>query len=120
MEHDFFTPQPIKDAKAYYLRAVLHDWPDKQAHKILSSIRESMGPESMLLVNETVMPESEVPAYSALADMAMMAGFSSLERTQAQYMALLEEAGFTVVRIWTPRDPQPGSSTLIEAVLKRA
>ena len=28
MKHDFFAPQPIKNAKAYYLRAVLHDWPD--------------------------------------------------------------------------------------------
>ena len=29
MKHDFFKPQPVKNAKAYYLRPVLHDWPDK-------------------------------------------------------------------------------------------
>ena len=79
-----------------------------------------MNPESILLINETVMPESNVPLYSALADFAMMAGVSSMERTQAQYKALLEEAGFAVVGVWTPRDPMPGSATLIEAVLKKA
>ena len=119
MKHDFFAEQPVKDAKAYYLRAVLHDWPDKQALKILGSIREAMGSESILLVNETVMPESNVPLYSALADFAMMAGFSSMERTQVQYKALLEEAGFAVVGVWTPRNPTPGSGTLIEAVLEK-
>ena len=78
-----------------------------------------MGSESLLLVNETMMPESNAPLYSALADFSMMAGFSSLERTQAQYNALLEEAGFTVVEVWTPGAPTPGSGTLIEAVLKK-
>ena len=26
MKHDFFAPQPVKGAKAYYLGHVLHDW----------------------------------------------------------------------------------------------
>ena len=32
--YDFFKPQPVKGAKVYYLRTVLHDWPDKQAREI--------------------------------------------------------------------------------------
>jgi hypothetical protein len=28
--YDFFTAQPVKSARAYYLRTVLHDWPDTQ------------------------------------------------------------------------------------------
>ena len=39
MKHEFFTSQPIKNAKAYYLCKVLHDWPDKQAREILSNTR---------------------------------------------------------------------------------
>jgi hypothetical protein len=27
--YDMFTEQPLKGAKAYYLRTVLYDWPDK-------------------------------------------------------------------------------------------
>ncbi|KAG6354382.1 hypothetical protein INS49_004399 [Diaporthe citri] len=29
--HDFFTPQPVKGARAYFTRSVLHDWPDEQS-----------------------------------------------------------------------------------------
>ena len=42
MKYDFFTLQPIKDAKVYHLRAVLHDWPEKQAEEILANTRVSM------------------------------------------------------------------------------
>ncbi|MCJ1311746.1 hypothetical protein MMC25_005419 [Agyrium rufum] len=38
MAHNFFTTQPVKGAKAYYLRTVLHDWPNKQAREILGNI----------------------------------------------------------------------------------
>ena len=39
MKHDFFSPQPVKDVKAYYCRNFLHDWPDKQAREILKISR---------------------------------------------------------------------------------
>ena len=39
MKHGFFEPQPVRNAQAYYLRMVLHDWPDKQAREFLSNIR---------------------------------------------------------------------------------
>lgn len=29
MSHDFFEPQPVKDADAYIYRRCFHDWPDK-------------------------------------------------------------------------------------------
>ena len=116
--HDFFTSQPVKNAKVYYLRTILHDWPDKQAREILGSIRVSMGNDSILLINENVLPESNVPLYSAELDVSMMALFSSLDRTRPQFQSLLDSAGFQVVNIWTPKMMVPGSGTLFEAVLK--
>lgn len=118
MKYDFFTPQPIKDAKVYYLRTVLHDWPDKQAEEILGNIRVSMNEDSILLINENALPESNVPLYSAELDYSMMAICSSLDRTSAQFKALLESSGFDLVNIWTPKTMIPGSGTLFEAVLK--
>lgn len=41
--HSFFDEQPIKHAKAYYLRTVLHDWPDKQAVQIPASTITAKG-----------------------------------------------------------------------------
>ena len=52
--YDFFTPQPVKGARGYYLRTALHDWPDKQAHEILSHIKDAMNQDSILLTNENV------------------------------------------------------------------
>lgn len=115
MKYDFFTPQPIKGAKAYYLRTVLHDWPDKQAQQILNNIKDAMGKDSILLINENVLPESNVPLYLAQLDLSMMAEFSSLDRTITQFRALLDTVGFEVVQIWTPSKPVPGSGMLFEA-----
>ena len=118
MKHDFFTPQPVKDAKAYYLRAVLHDWPDKQVREILKHIRAAMNKESILLINENVLPESNVPLYPAMLDLSMMAFFSSLERTRPQFKDLLHSAGFRVLKVWTPEVMVPGFGTLFEAAIQ--
>ncbi|KAL3446980.1 S-adenosyl-L-methionine-dependent methyltransferase [Aspergillus insuetus] len=119
MGHDFFTPQPVKAAKAYYLRLVIHDWPDKQAKIILQHIRDAMTPESILLLNETLVPESGVPLYDAEMDITMMVVFGSLNRTEAQFRELLDSVGFEVARVWKPEVVVPGSTTLFEAVLKK-
>ncbi|KAL9009308.1 MAG: hypothetical protein Q9173_005647 [Seirophora scorigena] len=51
MAHDFFQPQPITGARIYYLRHVLHDWPDKEAELILKNTVEAMrGHDSSLLI----------------------------------------------------------------------
>ncbi|KAL2811427.1 O-methyltransferase [Aspergillus granulosus] len=119
MGHDFFTPQPIKGAKAYYLRLVIHDWPDKQAKVILAHIRDAMGPGSILLLNETLVPESGVPLYDAAMDMTMMVVFGALNRTEAQFRQLLDSVGFVVAKVWKPEVVVPGSTTLFEAVVKQ-
>ncbi|KAF7303632.1 O-methyltransferase [Mycena indigotica] len=54
--HDFFTPQPILNAAVYFLRVVLHDWPDAFAHKILLRLREAAGNETRLVIADWVLP----------------------------------------------------------------
>ena len=119
MGYDFFTPQPVKGARAYYMRTVLHDWPDKQAQAILERIREAIDPDSILLINENDLPESNVSLYSAEIDFSTMALLSSLERTQRQWEDLLVEAGFEVVRVWIPRTQVAASAVLFEAFPRR-
>lgn len=122
--YNFFEEQPIKGARAYYLRTVLHDWPDKQARQILSRIRKAMAPDSMLLINETLLPESSVALSSAQSDLAMMVSFASLERTRAQFEHLLNESGFELVQVWMPDGLTASSAelasqaALLEARLK--
>lgn len=55
--HDFFTPQPVKGAKVYYMRRVMHGWPDDDCRKILRNIKVAMKPGySKMLINEIVIP----------------------------------------------------------------
>lgn len=117
--HDFFDPQPVEGAAAYYLRTVLHDWPDMQALRILARVREAMGPESLLLIDEICLPETHVPFRAAVGDFMMMAGFSGAERTENQFRKLLEEAGFELVKAWMPEGAVGGQSTLFEARLRQ-
>ncbi|KAE9406446.1 S-adenosyl-L-methionine-dependent methyltransferase [Gymnopus androsaceus JB14] len=48
--HDFFSPQPVKNAAVYFLRLICHDWPDKDARKILANLRAAAGAQSKLVV----------------------------------------------------------------------
>jgi hypothetical protein len=52
--HDFFEPQPLKDVSVFYLRAVLHDWPDDKAIKILRNLREIARPETRLVFQDQI------------------------------------------------------------------
>ena len=42
--HNFFSPQPIKDADIFLLRYILHDWSNKGAIGILRRLREAAIP----------------------------------------------------------------------------
>ncbi|KAE8381270.1 S-adenosyl-L-methionine-dependent methyltransferase [Aspergillus bertholletiae] len=101
VKYNMFEEQPIQGAKAYYMRTVLHDWPDKLALEALRHIRKAMANDSILIINEHVMPDgANVPAISATLDLHMMELFSSLERTEQQWIDLLQQAEFKVTQVW--------------------
>lgn len=54
--HDFFTAQPIKNAAVFFLRVVLHDWPNAHARKILLNLREAATNETKLVLADFVLP----------------------------------------------------------------
>ncbi|KAJ5947246.1 O-methyltransferase [Penicillium verhagenii] len=114
--YSMFDPQPVRGAKAYYMRTVLHDWPDKQALRALQRIREAMAEDSVLLINENTVPETGVPRFSASVDLLMMTMFSSLERTDKQWFSLLERAQFKVLKVWRADNQGVGANALFEAV----
>ncbi|PVH90922.1 S-adenosyl-L-methionine-dependent methyltransferase, partial [Periconia macrospinosa] len=92
---------------------LLHDWPEKQAKSILENVRQAMSKDSLLLINEIVLPEKEVGLYEARMDFLMMAFCAGMERTERQWTELLRGAGFIIRTIWTC-----GSTRLIEAALE--
>ena len=50
--HDFFTAQPRHSADVFILRAILHDWSDAYALKILKHLRIAAKPETRLVILE--------------------------------------------------------------------
>jgi hypothetical protein len=112
-----FEKQPIHGALAYYMRTVLHDFPNKQALAALVRIRDAMTEDSILLIHEHTMPDGpDVPPIAAALDIHMMEMFASLERTEKEWVALLTTAGLNVVKVWN-EESFGQSSALFEARL---
>ena len=84
---NFFTDSMPK-ADAYLLMNIIHDWPDAESIKILSSIRRAMPTRARVLIIETVVPDAPGPHLSKELDIAMMALPGGMERTQDEYAGL--------------------------------
>ena len=56
MAHDFWTKQPVMNADVFYLRWVLHDWPDSLAVKILQQLIPSLKKGAKVLIDDICMP----------------------------------------------------------------
>ncbi|KAJ8079950.1 hypothetical protein PM082_016775 [Marasmius tenuissimus] len=54
--HNFFKPQPRKDASIYLLRHVVHNWSDEDSIKILTRLREAAREDTKLILLEIIMP----------------------------------------------------------------
>jgi SAM-dependent methyltransferase len=109
---DFFQAVP-PGGDIYLLSAILHNWNDDDAVRILSNIRQVMAPGGKVLVVELVVPERVTGASPAVElDLMMWVLFNGYERTEAQFRAILEAAGFRLNRIIPTKTPRP----IIEAV----
>lgn len=116
MDHDFFTPQPVKGANVYIVARNLHDWPDKEALKILKHIQAAMNEQSTLIIYDCVFSDKleVVSERDAVADFGMMAALSSLERTEGQLVNLLQLAGLKLTNMW--RSPSAEAKHAVLAV----
>ncbi|KAL3463297.1 S-adenosyl-L-methionine-dependent methyltransferase [Aspergillus heterothallicus] len=100
--HDFFTPQPIKGARTYYLHSVIHDWADPPARTILGHLRDAMTVGySKLLVHDHVLPDRDPRPQATAYDLTMMVKVSAFERTEQMWVKLLGSVGFRVVKTWS-------------------
>ncbi|EHL01928.1 putative Sterigmatocystin 8-O-methyltransferase [Glarea lozoyensis 74030] len=101
MAHDMFERQPILGAKFYHLRGVLHNQSPLKVQQLLENIKAAMGSDSILLVDELVLPNSRVNYIAASIDMTMLSAFASMERTEAQWRETFEHVGLELVHTYT-------------------
>ncbi|KAH8828795.1 S-adenosyl-L-methionine-dependent methyltransferase [Flagelloscypha sp. PMI_526] len=127
---DFFKEAPV-EADYYYIRHVLHDWPDVECQTILKNVRKAAKPGSKLLVHEVSpttsarvkdAPHEQAPEpllanwgmgriRTYYIDMQMMAFANAMERTVPEYKTLIEPTGFKFERVH-----DAGEVTLVEFV----
>ncbi|CAH0020866.1 unnamed protein product [Clonostachys rhizophaga] len=113
--HDFFTEQPVKNARTYYLHSVLHDWGDDDCIKILQQLKPAMkAGYSRLLINELVVPGQNAPWSVTSMDQLVFVLGAMRERTEADWKSVLERAGFRNIQI---HSFAMGSEVIIEAEL---
>ena len=89
----FFEAVP-EGADAYVLKAILHDWEDEAAVRILRRCRAAIAPGGTVLVVERDLGGPNEHADAKLSDLNMMVGVGGRERTGAQFAALFSAAGF--------------------------
>lgn len=103
-------------ARAYYLRNVLHDWPDHHCLVILSQIASAMRPGySKIILNELVPTDQRCGIIAAQVDLTMMAVVAATERSERQWRMLVDSAGLKIDKIWTD---VPEAESIIELTLK--
>ena len=102
-------------AKYYYSRNVLHDWEDDKCIEVLKNLVPALGPDSLILLDGLVLPDSGAHWMAAGYDIQMFMMHGATERTLSQWTALVEQAGLVVVDVkWYNRI---GANAIMEVAL---
>lgn len=125
-ELDFFAQMPVAGQDIYYLRNIIHDWPDEESLLILRNVRKAMGPHSRVLIHDyvvrqvnreqaaleaskfgaTMAPEPMLPNFGVgnirmyQQDVTMFIMHNAKERTLPEFLELSDAAGLKLEKIW--------------------
>lgn len=112
---DFFQSVPA-GGDAYILKTVIHDWDDDHSITILKNCYRAMANSGRLLLVERVMPARMEQSASfqlvARGDLQMLVMAGGRDRTEAEFRALLDAAGFMLTNIV----PTQSAVSIIEGV----
>lgn len=118
--------------KVYVMRMIIHDWPDKEALRILANIKAKMQPDSKVVIVDTLLQPAivsgsndandddlveqvgEIPyplyrsggvtgQWAQGVDQEVNIGLNATERTPSEFKALIEKAGLKLESIIQPR-----------------
>ena len=108
---DMFVDVPEGDT--YVLRAIVHDWDDASALRVLRHCRARMAGGGRVLCVDNVLPPLGDTGCSGtkFLDMLMMVSLPGRERTEAEWRALYDAAGLRVASI-IPLNPRSGESVI--------
>lgn len=83
------------------MRNIIHDYPDERAVAILKNTIAALGPDSVILIDDMVVPNSGAHWQATQIDMIMMTSLAAKERTRDQWDTLVAKAGLKINKIYT-------------------
>jgi hypothetical protein len=99
---NFFKSVP-EGADAITLKWIIHDWNDEKALAILMRCRETMAPDSRLVLVEHVLPAHAKDSADSrrifMDDVQMLVMLAGKERTEDEYRQLMDRAGINLTRV---------------------
>ncbi len=102
-------------ADAYVLREVLHSWNDEHCVQILRNCRQAMKAESRLLTIEHIYYPHDTTTFTKFLGLQMKLEQEGHQRTQEEFLALYEAAGFSMQRVIPIPVP---TTTILEGLQK--
>lgn len=135
---DFFKESPVQGGDIYFMRHVIHDWPNEEAVQILQGCASVMTQRSKLLICEHMVcptyhtirqtkPEKDdqrAPepllanwgdAPTSRLDLQVYTFINAKQRTRVEYEYLAKQAGLELVQVWQ----NLGDLTIIECQMRR-
>ncbi len=101
---DFFEAVPA-GADLHLLKQIVHDWDDERATRLLPNCHRALAPGGTLLLVEMVVPADNQPSPAQAMDLNMLVLLGGRERTEEEYRALLQAAGFRLERVIPTHSP---------------
>ena len=83
------------------MRNIMHDYTDEKCIEILRNIMPAMGSDSVILIDEIVMPDKSAHWHATALDICVMTMLAGRERTLKQWQTLLDSAGMEITGIYT-------------------
>jgi hypothetical protein len=90
---------------AYIMKHIIHDWNDDKAAVILDNIRKVLPKEGRVILLESVIPEGNEAGLGKIMDLEMLVMPGGRERTEREFRALFDRAGFTLTRVVATTSP---------------
>jgi SAM-dependent methyltransferase len=91
----FFDSVPT-GGDVYLLANVIHNWDDRAAARILSTIRQNTGTHARVLIVDRIVPHDNERQESKSDDLTMLLLLGGRERTRRDFEMLTGAAGYTI------------------------
>lgn len=83
------------------MRNIMHDYPDDKAVIILKNVIAALEPDSVILIDDIMIPNTGAHWHAIQLDMAMMTVLTSMESTKDQWYSLAYKAGLKINNMYT-------------------